>query len=73
MSVQKYKIAKEFKEGVVARILHSAIDPSKSKDFKVGYNWASEVIMVHLYDTLNEYLVNIGEEKIEMVEAMRNE
>jgi hypothetical protein len=74
MSVNKYQIAREFRKGVAARILGQAIDISKcSKYFEEGYGWASEECFGVLYDALNKYLVSVGEEKIEIVEAMRNE
>jgi len=73
MSVKKYKIAKEFRRGVAARILGQAIDSKCSKDFKVGYGCAGGEIFDVLYDALNEYLISVGEEEVLIVEAMRNE
>jgi hypothetical protein len=78
MSVKKYKIAREFRKGVAARILGQAIDSKCSKDFEAGYGWASrDNCFDILYDALNEYLVSVGEEEIGMVgipeDVLRNE
>ena len=77
MSVKKYKIAREFRKGVAARILGQALDSKCSKDFEAGYGWAGRDGFDILYDALNEYLVSVGEEEIGMVgipeDVFRNE
>lgn len=73
MSIQKYQLAREFREGAAARILNQAQDFSKCSDiFMQGWYFASQHIMGSLYENLNVYLEGIGEEKIEMVEVLRD-
>jgi hypothetical protein len=68
MSVKKYKIAREFRKGVAARILGQAINSKCSKDFEAGYSWAGrEDCFDILYDALNEYLVSVGEKEISLI------
>jgi len=78
MSVKKYKIAREFRKGVAARILGRAINPKEyNKSFEEGYSWACRDGFDFLYDALNKYLVSVGEEEIGVVgipeEIFRNE
>lgn len=72
MSVKKYKTAREFREGVAARILAKGVGTNKSEDFREGYNWAGDHLFDDIYDYLNEYLISKGEEEILLVEVMRN-
>ena len=67
MSTKKYDIAKEFKQGIAAKIATIPCDWDQSKHFMAGYEWASKYLAGDIFYGLNEYLRSVGENTMSWV------
>ena len=66
MTKNKYDIARDFSEGVVAALAVNGIDPAKSEHWQAGYG-AGYAMRAEKNRRLNEYLVSIGQEPMSIV------
>ena len=69
MSIKKYDIAKDFKQGVVDRIKSVPCNDwdSKSSHYMAGYTMAGAMLYNIIHDELNKYLKSLGEETMGII------
>lgn len=67
----KYKIAREYKAGIVACIEGEAIDPKASIHWHEGYEWAFKCVKPMLHENIERYVVKMGYKPFCNLEAMR--
>jgi hypothetical protein len=72
-TIEKYKIAREFRIGCADCITNKALDSMGSSEaYKDGWEWAYRYLKPQVNDEVNKYIVSKGFKPFEQIEAMRN-
>jgi DNA-directed RNA polymerase subunit RPC12/RpoP len=71
--IKKYDIAKEFRQGAASCVKGEGLSPEATEHWKKGWEWAYKNLRPLLSDETNQYIVGLGYEPFQMVEAMRQD
>ena len=69
----KYKLARQFKQGCCACLSGKAIDLEQPEAFNEGYEWAYRYVRPMLDSEANRYVVSKGFKPFCSIEALRKE
>lgn len=69
--VKKYDIAREFRKGCVYCVSGGGCERTQSEHWIAGWEWAYSKLRPTLDDKTQDYIVKLGFEPFEQVEAMR--